>query len=89
MAAVNQWQLPLDGLDQARSPHRMLMDRKCDCPHSAAVQHCLADMIAAEPGKDSNSWRQAEQHVCRHFRALVCVLPIRGSAAHVLAGVEL
>ena len=49
MAAVNQWQLPLDGLDQARSLYRRLMGRKRDCPHSAAVQHCLADMIAAEP----------------------------------------
>lgn len=49
----------------------MLMDRKFDgpadefygSPHIAAIQHRLADMIAtAEPGKDWNYWRQADQH---------------------------
>lgn len=71
MAAVDQWQLALDGLDQTRSLHRMLMDRKFDCPpdeffgspHIAAVQHRLVDMMAAaEPEKDWNHWRQAEHH---------------------------
>jgi hypothetical protein len=69
MAGVNHWQLPLGGLDQARSLHRMLMDRKFDCPadeffgspHIAAIQHSLADMLAAaEPHKDWNLWRQAD-----------------------------
>lgn len=66
---MNQWQLPLGGLDQARSLHRMLMERKFDgpadeffgSPHIAAIQHSLADMLAAaEPHKDWNLWRRAE-----------------------------
>ena len=67
---MNHWQLPLDGLDQARSLHRMLMDRKFSrldefsgSPHIAAIQNRLADMIAAaEPGKHWDHWRQAEHH---------------------------
>jgi hypothetical protein len=70
MTAMNHWQLPLDGLDQARSLHRMLTDRKltrldefAGSPHIATIQHRLADMIAsAEPGKPWDHWRQAEHH---------------------------
>lgn len=67
---MNLWQLPLDGLDDARSLHRMLMDRKfcrldefSGSPHIATIQHRLADMIAAaEPGTPWDHWRQAEHH---------------------------
>jgi hypothetical protein len=70
MTAMNHWQLPLDGPDQARSLHRMLIDRKLSrldefsgSPHIATIQHRLADMIAAaEPGKHWDHWRQAEHH---------------------------
>ena len=65
---MNHWQLPLDGLDQARSLHRMLngsansgrLDEfPLGSPHIAAIQNRLADMIAAaEPGKHSDHWRR-------------------------------
>jgi transposase-like protein len=72
MTRMTQWQLPLDGVDEARSLHRMLFEVKFDetpadtflgSPHIAAIEHRLIDMLTdAEPTKRWDEWRRADRH---------------------------
>lgn len=61
----------LNSIDEVRTLHRMLMDRKFDGPEDvffgspfiAAIQHRLVDALAAaEPTKDWDAWRDASRH---------------------------